>query len=76
MIWVVDVKKIRVINLNQQIVIILIILVKILSKYEGLKPLIFFYLVLPPLPKVFIIETPSIVPENISIESNIVSLIS
>lgn len=45
MIWLADVKKIRVINQNQQIVITLIILVKILSKYEGLQPLIFFYLV-------------------------------
>lgn len=76
MIWLADVKKTRVINQNQQTVITLIILVKILSKDEGLQPLIFFYLVFPPLPKVFTIEAPSMVPENMSIESNIVSLIS
>ena len=42
MIWLADVKKTRVINQNQQTVITLIILVKILSKDEGLQPLIFF----------------------------------
>jgi hypothetical protein len=42
MICRVDVKKIKVINQNQQIVITLIILVMVISKYEGLQPLIFF----------------------------------
>lgn len=75
MIWLADVKKTRVINQNQRTVITLVILVKTLSKDEGLQPLIFFYLVLLPLPKAFIIDTPNMVPENISIESNIDSFI-